>query len=136
MCRLGPIILSKGIGFLIFILVDLHLFLHYLSNFTYFSRFTPIFTHIIPLFILCTPILAVVMLRAFLLNPIFAIFIFRAACGTPVMLLSLTCCGVGTQLPPKIGSLAKSFLLASSLTGVSSCRATLFQCLQRNHLTL
>ena len=44
--------------------------------------------------------------------PIFTLFIFQAASGTPVMLLPLTDSGFGTQLPPKIGSLEKTFLLA------------------------
>ena len=38
----------------------------------------------------------------------------RAACGTPVMLLTRRGSGFGTQLPPEIGSLAKTFLLAPS----------------------
>ena len=43
---------------------------------------------------------------------IFAPFILLASCGTPVMLLPLRGGGFGTQLPPKIGSPAKAFLLA------------------------
>ena len=88
---------------------------HFLPNLTHFSRLTPIFTSIFPVFVLCTPILAAFMLRASLLTPIFALFFIRAACGTPVMLLLLRDNGFRTQLPPKIGSLAKTFLLALSL---------------------
>ena len=50
----------------------------------------------------------------FFIDPQYLLFIFRTACGTPVMLLSLRGSGFGTQLPPKIGSLAKTFLLAPS----------------------
>ena len=43
---------------------------HFLPNLTHFSRLTPIFTHIFPVFVLCTLILEAFMLRASLLTPI------------------------------------------------------------------
>ena len=44
---------------------------HFLPNLAHISRLTPIFTHIFPVFVLCTPILATFMLQASLLTPIF-----------------------------------------------------------------
>ena len=44
------------------------------QNLTHFSRFMPIFTHIFPVFVLCTQILTVFMLRASLLTPNFCSF--------------------------------------------------------------
>ena len=45
---------------------------HFFPNLTRFNRFTPIFTHIFPVFVLCAPILAV--FRASLLTPSFCSF--------------------------------------------------------------
>ena len=102
LCRLGPITLSKGIGFPIFsqislILVDFH----------------PFLPHIFPVFALCTPIFADFMLQASLLTLSFCSFYLS---GTPVMLLSSRGSGFGTQLPPKVGSLVETFLLAPFLS--------------------
>ena len=104
LCRLGPITRSKGIGFPIFshispILIDLRLFYPHFSSFcTMYPTFGSFYASIF-----------------FIDLQLVAYFIFRAACGTPVMLLSLRGSGFGTQLPPKIGSPAKTFLLALSL---------------------
>ena len=65
--------------------------------------------------------------------PVFALFIFRAACGTRVVLLSLRGGSFGMQLPPKIGSLAKTFLLAPSLNQVSDSIKFFRQDICRRH---
>ena len=89
MCRLGPITLSKGIGFPIFsqlplILVDLHPFLPTCSHFfTMYPNFGTFYA------------------LGFFIDPQFCAPIFWAAFGTPVMLLSLTGSGFVTQLPQK-----------------------------------
>ena len=89
---------------------------HFPQNLTHFSRFTPIFTHIFPVFVLYTPILTVFYISIFSIDPQFSLFYVRAACGNPVMLLPLRGSGFGIHLPPKIGSLGKTFLLASFQT--------------------
>ena len=104
MCRVGPITLSKGTGFPFF--PKSHSFY---SIYTYFYPYFSSFCTMYPNF-------GSFMLRASLLTPNFCFFfIFRTACGTPVVLQSLRGSSFGTQLPPKIGSLARTFLLAPSL---------------------
>ena len=51
----------------------------FLLNLTHFSQFSPIFTHIFPVFVLCTPILAVFMLGASLWTPNFCSF-YHSGC--------------------------------------------------------
>ena len=53
---------------------------HFLPNLTHFSPFTPIFTHIFPVFVLCNPTLAVFMLRASLLTPQFLLYLPLTDC--------------------------------------------------------
>ena len=96
LCQLGPITLSKGIGFRIFsqisfILVDSHLFLSTFFQFcTMYLNFGSFYA------------------SGFLLPSIFALLIFWAA-------FVFGGSDFGTQLPPKIVSLAKTFFLAFSL---------------------
>ena len=104
LCRLGPITYP----------FKRHRVPHFLRNLTHFSRFSPTFTHIFPVLVPCTPILAVLMLRASLLNPSFCSF-YLLGCLWHLSVLSSRGSGFGTQLPPKIGSLAETFLLAPSL---------------------
>ena len=88
---------------------------HFLPNHIHFSPFTPIFTHIFPVFDYVPHLWQFLCFGLFNDPPVFALFIFWAACRTPVMLLSLRGRGFGTQPPPKIGSIAKTFLLVRSL---------------------
>ena len=90
---------------------------HFLPNLTHFSRFTPIllnfssFSTIYPNF---CPFCALGYLID-LQPPVLAIYILQATCNTLVMGLSSRGGGFGTELPLKIGSLAKTFLLSASL---------------------
>ena len=88
---------------------------HFLPNVTHFSRLTPIFAHIFPVLYHSPQFWQFLCFGLLYWPPSFSLFIFRVACGTPVMLLSLRSSGFRTQLPPKIGSLAKTFLLAPFL---------------------
>ena len=110
LCWLGPIILSKSIGFPIFsqislILVDKH-------------QFLPIF------FQFCT-------MYPFI-DPQFLLFLFfQAACGTPVILLPLRGGGFRKQLPPKLNPWQKPFFWSPPVTSFQSC----WQCNLGNYCT-
>ena len=102
--RVGLITLSIGIGFPIFFQILL-----------IFSWFTLIFTKTFPVLVSFTPNFAVIVLRNTLLTPDLARFILQATCSAIMTGLALRGSAFGTQLPLKIGSLAKTFLLALSL---------------------
>ena len=71
---------------------------------------------------LLTLLFAVCIPRALFIDLQFqCFFILRATCSTLVMGLSLRNCYLKTQPPTKFGSLAKTFLLAPSLTDLAYC---------------
>ena len=118
----GPIILASYFGPCAIIFHGFSVGSHYPFNRHqvphFLTNITPIFTPIFPVLVLFTPIFPVFMLRATLLSPPPQVFLFlssRIFCRTLELGLVLRGSGFGTQLLQKIGSLAKTFLLAPSL---------------------